>query len=39
MAGVWTDWGNAESAIVDQRTTDPAGEWDAMVSKLQAELG
>lgn len=39
MAGVWTDWGNAESAIVDQRTTDPAGDWDAMVSKLQAELG
>ena len=39
MGGVWNDWGIAETEIVDQKTTDPAGTWDAMVSKLQAELG
>ena len=39
MGGVWNDWGIAATEIVDQKTTDPAGTWDAMVSKLQAELG
>lgn len=39
MNGFWADWGNAETEIVDQRTADAAGTWDAMVAALQSKLG
>lgn len=39
MATVWTDWGTAVTEIVGQRTTDPVGTWQAMVTALQAKLG
>ncbi|MGB3956100.1 MAG: extracellular solute-binding protein [Brooklawnia sp.] len=39
MAGVWTDWGNALTEIVDQRTDDPAGTWQSMVDTLQGKIG
>lgn len=38
MAGVWTDWGNAETQIVEQKAADPAATWQQMVDGLQGKL-
>ena len=37
-AGLLTEWGTVTSEIVDQQTSDPAGSWDAMVTKVRVEI-
>ncbi len=39
MPAMWTDWANAENEIIDRRTADPAGTWQAMVTALQGRIG
>lgn len=39
MPTLWADWANAENEIIDRRTADPAGTWQAMVTALQGRIG
>lgn len=38
MNGVWADWGNALTQIVDQKAADPAATWQTMVTTLETKL-
>nr|WP_307890473.1 extracellular solute-binding protein [Acidipropionibacterium jensenii] len=38
MDSVWTDWGNAEAAILSGKSADPAATWQKMVTGLQAKI-
>jgi len=38
MNGVWNDWGNALTEIVEQKTANPAETWQKMVDAQQAKL-
>ncbi|AZZ39122.1 maltose ABC transporter substrate-binding protein [Acidipropionibacterium jensenii] len=38
MDSVWTDWGNAQAAILSGKSADPAAAWQKMVTGLQAKI-
>lgn len=38
MDSVWTDWGNAEAAILSGKSADPSSAWQKMVTGLQTKI-
>lgn len=38
MGSVWEDWGATEAAIISGKSTDPAADWEAMVTAIAGKI-